>query len=588
MRKNLLCHVLLAAVPAFPQALGSLKTIVIPTPTNLDKYVRDQNSLVVLGKALFWDMQLGSDNRIACATCHFHAGADHRAQNQLSNPKAPFPSNYELKLDDFPFRLFNDAGDNRSGLLRDSGRRSGSAGVFRRIFSDVSADGGSEDAVDAVDTTGFSAGGLNVRQVTPRNTPSVINAVFNVRNLWDGRASDIFTGASPFGDSDRRANAIALRDGQIVREQIRIDNSSLASQAVGPPMNDVEMSYQGRTWPKLGKRVLPLRPLALQRVDPDDSVLGSYADAQGPGLSNSYTYLRLVQLAFQPEYWQVPDVSENFSLFFGLAVQAYQATLVSDDSPVDRFFEGDSSALTAQEQSGLRLFQSRGECTDCHRGPEFTEASFSSIRIRGRVRSVRNGLLSDTGFFHTGVRPASEDPGLDDKDDFAQPFSLAAAQNPDGRLGISGAFKTPGVRNVEFTGPYFHNGGQATLEQVVEFYHRGGDFPEAPNLSPDVRRLNLNAGDRAALVAFMKALSDDRVRFERAPFDHPELCIPVGHDLQPGGERYPLSAVDRWAAIPAVGRKGNQAPLQTFEELLQGIGNDGSRSHTLRDVCAIP
>jgi cytochrome c peroxidase len=281
-------------------------------------------------------------------------------------------------------------------------------------------------------------------------------------------------------------------------------------------------------------------------------------------------------------------VADNFPLSFGLAVQAYQATLVSDDNRFDRFSEGDGSALTAEEQSGLQLFRTRGECSDCHLGPEFTMASFTSIRIRGAVQRIRTGLLADTGFFHTGVRPFSEDGGLDDKDDFGQPFSLAAAQNPDGRFGISGAFKTPGVRNVEFTGPYFHNGGQATVEQVVEFYNRGGDFPGAPNLSPDVRRLNLNAEERAALVAFMKALSDDRVRFERAPFDHPELCIPIGHEPQSSGERYPLSAVDRWASIPAVGRKGNQAPLQTFEELLQSIGNDGSRAHTLRDACAIP
>jgi cytochrome c peroxidase len=459
--------------------------------------------------------------------------------------------------------------------------------VLRRIFFDLTPDGLSEDSVDAADTAGFSIAGLNLRQVTPRNTPSVINAVFNVRNLWDGRASDIFTGATPFGDSDGRSNVIVWRDGRVVREQVRIDNSSLASQAVGPPMNTVEMSYDGRTWPKLGKRMLALRPLALQRVDPDDSVLAPYANSERPGLQDAYTYLSLIQAAFQPEYWDVPDVAENFALFFGMAVQAYESTLISNDSRFDRFSDGDRSALSAQEQAGLRLFQTR-ECTDCHLGPEFTMASFTSINRRGRVQRVRTGFLSDTGFFHTGVRPASEDPGLDKKDDFGRPFSLAAVENPDARLGISGAFKTPGVRDVEFTGPYFHNGGTATLEQVVEFYNRGGDFPGAPNLSPDVRGLNLSSDDRAALVAFMKALSDDRVRFERAPFDHPELCVPIGHELQPAGEKYPLSAVDRWAGIPAVGRKGNQAPLQTFEELLQGIGNDGSRTHTLKDACAIP
>jgi hypothetical protein len=94
----------------------------------------------------------------------------------------------------------------------------------------------------------------------------------------------------------------------------------------------------------------------------------------------------------------------------------------------------------------------------------------------------------------------------------------------------------------------------------------------------------------------MKALSDDRVRFERAPFDHPELCLPVGHaetfpsllQAQTVDPRFPLSAADKWAAVPAIGRSGNSAPLQTFEELLQGIGADGTRSHTLADACTIP
>jgi hypothetical protein len=58
--------------------------------------------------------------------------------------------------------------------------------------------------------------------------------------------------------------------------------------------------------------------------------------------------------------------------------------------------------------------------------------------------------------------------------------------------------------------------------------------------------------------------------------------------MQPGSEKYPLSALDRWAAIPAVGRKGNNVPLQTYEELLQGIGADGTRAHTLTDACTIP
>jgi hypothetical protein len=94
------------------------------------------------------------------------------------------------------------------------------------------------------------------------------------------------------------------------------------------------------------------------------------------------------------------------------------------------------------------------------------------------------------------------------------------------------------------------------------------------------------------MPAFMKSLTDERVRFERAPFDHPELCVSTGHleerrQLAPAasGTR---SAADRWASIPAVGARGSAVPLQTFEELLAGVGRDGSRAHTLANACTIP
>jgi cytochrome c peroxidase len=579
----------------------------MPEPPDLDKYVRDREKLVVLGKALFWDMQLGSDGRTACASCHFHAGADHRSRHQLTNPAAPFPVNHVQAMADFPFRAFSDPTDNRSAIVRDSGLRAGSAGVVRRLFTGLAEGDGAEQGSDGDSAPAFRMGELNVRQVTPRNTPSVIDAVFNVRNLWDGRASDVFTGPTPFGDSDLRANVIRVSNGQLVPSRVRILNSSLASQAVGPPLNAVEMSYEGRTWPMLGRKMLALRPLAVQKVALDDGVLGAFADAEGRGLRSPSTYLALIQAVFQPEYWDsaqrgdpegrpaaAGDASAftiaefNFPLFFGLAVQAYEATLVSGESRFDRFAEGDASALTAEEQAGMRLFQSRGECTDCHLGPELTSASITNLARLGAVQRVRTGFFTDTGYIHTGVRPSEEDSGLDGKDDFGIPFSLAARQNP-GPLGIAGAFKTPGLRNIEFTGPYFHNGGQASLEQVVEFYNRGGDFPDAAHLSPDVRRLNLSAAERASLVAFLKALSDDRVRFERSPFDHPELCVPAGYAGSEATEaRFPRSAMDHWVSIPAVGRRGNEVPLQTFVELLQGVGADGTRAHTLTEACSIP
>ena len=519
-------------------------------------------------------MQVGSDGRTACASCHFHAGADHRAQNQLVDPSNAFPANHSLATVDFPFRLLADPSNRNSEALRDTSVRAGSAGLFRRIFRDIVPGQAAEIGEEATDKPEFMIGGLQVRRVTVRNSPSVVNAVFNVRNFWDGRASRVFNGFNPSGDGAAAPGALWLRDGVLVREAVRLDNASLASQATGPALDNLEMSYQGRTWPKLGKKLFSLAPLALQRVAADDGVLGSMARVDARGLSGQVTYLGLVRGAFVPELWdstQLVDESGaslagrfgasestseftqaeyNFSVFWGLALQAYQATLISAESPLDRFLEGDTAALNAQEQEGMRLFQTTGRCTTCHGGAELTAASFSNQGGRG-----------NRAFQRTGVRPAAEDLGQ---------------QN--------GNFKSSGLRNIEFSGPYFHNGGQASLEQVVDFYARGGDFQNNA-----IRAFNVSGAQKASLVAFMKSLTDDRVRFERAPFDHPELCVSAGHVMAPSGSAtYPRESSERWVEIAVSGAAGLRAPLQSFDELLAGRGSDGSRSHTLDKACSIP
>ncbi len=564
------------------QQLQSLKRVAIPEPPELGSYVRDREALIALGKAFFWDMQAGSDGRTACATCHFHAGADHRAQNLLVDPIQIFPVNRQLDMYIFPFRWLADPGNRNSQVIRDISMRVGSAGVFRRRFMDIVPGEASELGEDVLDRPEFISDGLQVRRVTARNTPTVINSVFNIRNFWDGRASRFFNGFTPSGGADVPGILFA-RSGVLERRQTRLNNASLSSQAAGPALDTIEMSYEGRTWPKLGKKMLSLAPLAIQRVASTDSVLGRMANAAGPGLQDGISYLGLIQAAFHPGYWdstQLVDASGNalagrvgrpattseftqaeynFPLFWGLSLQAYQATLVSDDSPFDRFMEGEDTALTPLEQEGMRFYQTTGRCTNCHGGAEMTAASFSAGNF---------GIENNRAFQRTGVRPVAEDIGTG-----------------------NGSFKSSGLRNIEFSGPYFHNGGAANLEQVVEFYMRAGDFAPINGL----RSFGANSTQKAALVAFMNALTDDRVRHERAPFDHPELCVPAGHlESRPGvlaagdSVRYPLSAAEKWVAIPAVGAAGNRAPLQTFEELLEGIGKDGSRAHALTEVCTAP
>ena len=149
---------------------------------------------------------------------------------------------------------------------------------------------------------------VNVRRVEPRNTPTVINAAFNFANFWDGRANNIFNGVNPFGPADAQRQGFRRITAQPAAPSaaatVRLENSALASQAVGPPGSDFEMSARGRTFPKIGKKMLSLPPLAKQAVSPQDSVLGVPGQSLAPpnkGLNTTYT--AMIQAAFQPQYW---------------------------------------------------------------------------------------------------------------------------------------------------------------------------------------------------------------------------------------------------------------------------------------------
>src|SRR5215213_2551896 len=102
------------------KTIAPLKGVPIPPRPGLARYVADPQALVVLGKALFWDVQVGSDGRTACATCHFHAGADHRVTNQIAGAIASTAAvrpNTTLSLDDFPFHAFTNPNNNGSPLI---------------------------------------------------------------------------------------------------------------------------------------------------------------------------------------------------------------------------------------------------------------------------------------------------------------------------------------------------------------------------------------------------------------------------------------------------------------------------------------
>jgi cytochrome c peroxidase len=771
--------------PVKAQVTGavSLKEVPVPVPTaaviagaipgpgvNLNfqplttQLVKDQAALVRLGKALFWDMQVGSDGITACASCHFNAGEDIRTKNQISpglldqdftlnplggngdtlfgnstvpytahdpnNPLGPiqppnpgfnvpgkpnFAPNAEVTAADFPLNgWFNPTqlvprGPGVTVLqelaLVDSDTNDviSSQGVRRTQFTAVVPGNAVDQGTPLADIFNtVTPGQLNLtgrqRRVEPRNAPTTINAVYNFDNFWDGRASFIFNGVNPFGFRDRtsklKRNVVINGVPTLQDVFIRVTNSSLASQAVGPPLSDFEMSWAGRSFPELGKKMLRLRALNKQLVHPQDSVLGPLSRATlGPGgvvtglkgLNTNYT--TMIRAAFKNQWWNSPNIilvdistavvqkasandprtqvvspgkatvvtpeqigtmalsptqlqfsqmEYNFSLFWGLAIQAYEATLVSDDTPFDRFMGAPSlippippnpTALSPLEQTGLNIFLTFGTCNECHRAP--ITSSHTVFQIAPNAQGVppappppvfgqpfpKVGIIEfmimadggmanyDLGMYNISVRRTKEDIGragtapnappflnpLDGNQPFPLSYTALAALKAAGklppdvgrfiptltplpRLVKGGAFKVPNLRNQEYRGPYFHNGDSATLRQAVEFYVRGGNFPNTnfADLAPDIvgipelrspEFLPAALTNVQALVAFLaNGLTDQRVVFERAPFDHPQLFIPNGSP--PGNPE-----ADVLIELPPVGSGGRTTPITRFLNL---------------------
>ena len=158
--------------------LASLKTVAPPLPTGQDRYVLNQTALVILGKALFWDMQAGSDGKTACATCHFHAGADHRIQHQLSGPDAVM--NQVLTNLDFPFRKLSNPGNNRSAVVSDKRQVADSMGVVAQAFVQVEPGNATDLSSSVAFASPFMPYGIHVRQIMiaryPRRTRLTVDS----------------------------------------------------------------------------------------------------------------------------------------------------------------------------------------------------------------------------------------------------------------------------------------------------------------------------------------------------------------------------------------------------------------------------
>jgi cytochrome c peroxidase len=153
------------------------------------------------------------------------------------------------------------------------------------------------------------------------------------------------------------------------------------------------------------------------------------------------------------------------------SLASYVRSIRSGDSRFDKYAAGRANALTAVELSGLRVFRGKGNCTACHVGPNFTDEQFHNTGV-----SFRDGRFDDDGRAAVSKKDADR-----------------------------GAFKTPTLREVARTSPYMHDGSLGTLEEVVDFYDRGGR--PNPYLDPEIRPRQFTTAERAALVAFLTVLS---------------------------------------------------------------------------------
>lgn len=153
------------------------------------------------------------------------------------------------------------------------------------------------------------------------------------------------------------------------------------------------------------------------------------------------------------------------------ALASYVRTIRAGDSPYDRYVAGDRSALSEEARAGLMVFRGKANCVVCHVGPNLTDEKFHNTGVGWNGQA-----FPDSGRF--GVTGREEDRG---------------------------AFKTPTLREVARRAPYMHNGSLATLEEVMDFYDKGGN--RNPNLDPEIRPLGLTPAEKAALLAFLRALA---------------------------------------------------------------------------------
>ncbi|MBL8174735.1 MAG: c-type cytochrome [Bryobacterales bacterium] len=188
-------------------------------------------------------------------------------------------------------------------------------------------------------------------------------------------------------------------------------------------------------------------------------------------------YRQLFAKAFGTEEFTIDHV--------GKAIATFERTVLSGNSPYDRYKAGNKAAMTASQIRGMDVYFNKAKCDQCHEGVNFTSNAYHNLGV--------------------GMNKPNPDEGR-----------FVVTKNP----ADWGAFKTPTLRDIARSAPYMHDGSVATLEEVVEFYDKGGEPNK--NLDKTMKPLKLSAQEKADLVDFMRALNGEGWQSIKAPARFPQ------------------------------------------------------------------
>jgi cytochrome c peroxidase len=242
--------------------------------------------------------------------------------------------------------------------------------------------------------------------------------------------------------------------------------------------------------------------------------------AKGGVAGNGENDIMEARLALIPEY------RKRFREVFGTewpligdawrAIATFERTLVQRDTPLDKYLQGDKTALTEQQVKGMALFNGKAGCIQCHNGALSSDQDYHNVGVPANVRWEEDGLAQVTFRFEHYAKGQTEEGYRKAKSDWG--FYFRSKNNWD-----KGKFRTPSLRYTAYTAPYMHNGVFYTMEEVVDFYNRGGfdeegkttAFPE--NKSKLIKPLGLTDEEKEDLVAFLEAFSGEEIAIEKPP-----------------------------------------------------------------------